>query len=263
MAEHADVLARYKQLRRVGLELNNKLVRSLTKAELEQGGKKLGMWRRGTLVFDTEDMSSVLMDFCIHDVRHKGRNAIERYLAKSPSPAGSDEMISLQAKLAAWYSVFVVEATEPGVGIRVRDLLREEPMFVVDIGLSQTAEVGAILASRMMAPEGITMTTGAALPIGAASPAERARFVETIKSGFPGVDFRHMSPEQSSRLATTLIRLCLARGSAEYIQYADAGAPVDARRPSSTHRSVRSAGRNDPCPCGSGKKFKKCCGAKG
>jgi uncharacterized protein YecA (UPF0149 family) len=21
------------------------------------------------------------------------------------------------------------------------------------------------------------------------------------------------------------------------------------------------AGRNDPCPCGSGKKFKKCCGA--
>jgi uncharacterized protein YecA (UPF0149 family) len=22
-------------------------------------------------------------------------------------------------------------------------------------------------------------------------------------------------------------------------------------------------GRNDPCPCGSGKKYKKCCGAKG
>ena len=26
-------------------------------------------------------------------------------------------------------------------------------------------------------------------------------------------------------------------------------------------RSVASVGRNDPCPCGSGKKFKKCCGA--
>lgn len=24
---------------------------------------------------------------------------------------------------------------------------------------------------------------------------------------------------------------------------------------------ARKAGRNDPCPCGSGKKFKKCCGA--
>jgi uncharacterized protein len=26
-------------------------------------------------------------------------------------------------------------------------------------------------------------------------------------------------------------------------------------------RSAPKVGRNDPCPCGSGKKFKKCCGA--
>ena len=26
--------------------------------------------------------------------------------------------------------------------------------------------------------------------------------------------------------------------------------------------SVRKIGRNDPCPCGSGKKYKKCCGAE-
>ena len=25
--------------------------------------------------------------------------------------------------------------------------------------------------------------------------------------------------------------------------------------------SARDFGRNDPCPCGSGKKYKKCCGA--
>jgi len=27
-------------------------------------------------------------------------------------------------------------------------------------------------------------------------------------------------------------------------------------------RAERAPGRNDPCPCGSGKKFKHCCGAK-
>ncbi len=26
-------------------------------------------------------------------------------------------------------------------------------------------------------------------------------------------------------------------------------------------RSGEKVGRNDPCPCGSGKKYKKCCGA--
>ena len=31
-------------------------------------------------------------------------------------------------------------------------------------------------------------------------------------------------------------------------------------RPSPTRRAA-TAGRNDPCPCGSGRKFKKCCGA--
>ena len=27
-------------------------------------------------------------------------------------------------------------------------------------------------------------------------------------------------------------------------------------------RAAGTIGRNDPCPCGSGKKYKKCCGAK-
>ena len=27
-------------------------------------------------------------------------------------------------------------------------------------------------------------------------------------------------------------------------------------------KSTDQPGRNDPCPCGSGKKYKKCCGAK-
>jgi SEC-C motif-containing protein len=32
-------------------------------------------------------------------------------------------------------------------------------------------------------------------------------------------------------------------------------------RPATVVREAPKVGRNDPCPCGSGKKFKKCCGA--
>ena len=35
-----------------------------------------------------------------------------------------------------------------------------------------------------------------------------------------------------------------------------------AERPQPIERAMR-VGRNDPCPCGSGKKFKKCCGRTG
>jgi uncharacterized protein len=33
--------------------------------------------------------------------------------------------------------------------------------------------------------------------------------------------------------------------------------------PQTVQRTVPKVGRNDPCPCGSGKKFKQCCGAAG
>jgi preprotein translocase subunit SecA len=33
--------------------------------------------------------------------------------------------------------------------------------------------------------------------------------------------------------------------------------------PTQTARREKKVGRNDPCPCGSGKKFKKCCGRNG
>lgn len=38
-------------------------------------------------------------------------------------------------------------------------------------------------------------------------------------------------------------------------------APPIADAPIQQAHSSRSVGRNDPCPCGSGKKYKKCCGA--
>jgi uncharacterized protein YecA (UPF0149 family) len=31
-------------------------------------------------------------------------------------------------------------------------------------------------------------------------------------------------------------------------------------RTADSKASARQAGRNDPCPCGSGKKYKRCCG---
>ena len=38
-------------------------------------------------------------------------------------------------------------------------------------------------------------------------------------------------------------------------------APLTVKAPSQQPASVKKVGRNEPCPCGSGKKYKKCCGA--
>jgi preprotein translocase subunit SecA len=51
-------------------------------------------------------------------------------------------------------------------------------------------------------------------------------------------------------------RAGVADSSAEAYEAAQA-----ATRTAVAQRSVSKVGRNDPCPCGSGKKYKKCCGA--
>jgi preprotein translocase subunit SecA len=57
---------------------------------------------------------------------------------------------------------------------------------------------------------------------------------------------RHQAEPASSQ------KLLLSRGTGG----ADQPAPVK-----TVKREGKKVGRNDPCPCGSGKKYKKCCGA--
>ncbi|MBI4870789.1 MAG: SEC-C domain-containing protein [Candidatus Riflebacteria bacterium] len=83
--------------------------------------------------------------------------------------------------------------------------------------------------------------------------------------------FNEMMGTIKERVATYLFRLELQKvPEAEPVQVAQArprelhygppeGGEAQVRKPVQVAQKV---GRNDPCPCGSGKKFKKCCGLK-
>jgi hypothetical protein len=256
MTHDTNLLARYRHLREIGLKLNTLLVKTLSESELDEGGKKLGILKKKkVLVMDSEDVLSVLMDYCLHDVRRDGKTAVERFLTESPPAPGSEDMLFLEAKRQSRFSLFAVESAEPGVGVHVRDLLLDEPLFLVDIGFSRSMSIGMVLASRIMTMEGMTMTTGAALPVGVLSRAEQSAYVSEVERVLGLTDFRHLSPQQASELTTMIIRTCLREGAAEHIKYQD---PSGVSRPS---RPLRRVGPNERCPCGSGRKFKNCCGA--
>ena len=76
-ADRAGIVARYKHLRAVGQTLSHKLVQRLSKDVLHEGGRKLGLLKKDILVFDSEDETAILMDYCIYDVRRQGRNDSE------------------------------------------------------------------------------------------------------------------------------------------------------------------------------------------
>ncbi len=76
-----EKLARYQQLRATGRKLNRILLDWLPNNALKECGKRLGIYREDTLVFNSEDETSVLMEYCICDYRWDGQNVIERYAA--------------------------------------------------------------------------------------------------------------------------------------------------------------------------------------
>lgn len=261
--ENKDVVAHYRRLRSIRLRLNDELVRRLSPDVIKEGAKRLGMLRGGTFVFDNEDETCVLMDYCIYDVYHKGRNAIEQYLCDSPPDPDSEEMACLHAMQRATYTMVAVLRVERGVGCLVRNLFTGETRFLVDIGFSKTARPGVTLLTRLLDFGNFVATTGAALPLGILSQSELDAWQRKLRAGVDGGPADH----------ALLIRTCLQQGASSYIQYegqetqrlSDAGqgaSPVGIsakQRRALEKRHKRKPLANRRCKCGSGKMVKNCC----
>lgn len=198
------IAARYRQMRKVGLELNHGLSEYVSRAAIESTGKKLGMWWKGTLVFDNEDQASVLFDQAIHGFFTNGRNAVDDYLADHPPEPGSDQEAVLAAYKRSYYSLFVVENVLPRVGVRVHDILRDRQHLIADMGFSQSAVKGMTLATRVMPFENFLMTGGAVLPADADTLANIFR-LPALK-GSPQ-DIEGLSMQEMADIAAAIIRL--------------------------------------------------------
>lgn len=252
LADREALLARYKHLRLVGRNLNNKLVQRLSKDVLFEGARKLGFLKGNTFVFDTEDESSVLMDYCIYDVRRDGQNAFESYLISCSPDSESDELTCLQAMQRAIYSLYVVETVERGLGVTMRDLRTDETHFVVDTGMGMSAKPELVFATRLLFHDRLVMTSGAGLPVGLLTTELQEdvakKMLDTILPDKAG----HYDP-------APLIRDCLKNGSSSKIRYLETPGQFHKQQHLSTSTHQAEVGRYDPCPCGSGKKFKFCC----
>ncbi len=260
-----DIVAHYQRLRPIRFRLNNELVRRLSRDVLNDGAKKIGILRGGMFVFDNEDETSVLMDYCIYDVYRKGRNAVDQYLCDTPPNPDSDEMACLRAMQHATYALVAVLRVEPGVGCHVLNLFTEETRLLADIGFSETAQPGAVIATRMLDFGGFVATSGAPLPLGILDNDDLDEWKRKIRAGADD----HFDP-------APLIRTCLQRGASANIRYQEmnvqrrsdvgGGSPpagTSAQRGRAlAKRQASKAATNRRCSCGSGKMYKNCCGKR-
>jgi len=258
IVERTTMLKRYRQLRAIMRDLHSELLGSLSKNTITMCGKKLGFMVDGTLVFENEDESSVLMDYCLYEGLIEQQNTISRFMAKQPYEPRSDEMMLLDAMSRSRYSLLQVEGVAKGVGVNCCDLLRGDSGSIVDEGLGSTACQGVVFACHLVVLPEMSMTTGAALPIDAEALEDIRGVLDDRNKGVGQAVFNELNQQDQAELSSIIIRCALSAGASSRITMRGPRRRVGSQQPNPP--TALRPSRNDPCPCGSGKKYKRCCG---
>lgn len=204
---------RYRSFRALSMELNHRIIKTIPRQAYDEIGDALGIRRNGVLVFDSEDMTSVMMDCCLYDWYENGKNLVQRYAETHPATPGTDESCLLQACLQAKYRILVAQSVVPGAGLHCRDVLNGGELFLMDLAFSQSFPCGtAALATRTIPLGEFWMTGGAGLPIDSETDVLGA--LRRIESDRPE------SLEDPAMLALSIVRACLTAGAADRIVYA-------------------------------------------
>ncbi len=213
-------------MRAVNIALNQKILETIPRQAYDDIGGALGILRNGVLVFDSEDMTSVMADCCVYDWYENGKNLVQRYAEAHPATEETEESYLLQACLRAQYRVLVADSVVRGAGIYCHDVLNGGELFLMDLAISQgVANSNVALATRTIPLGEYWMTGGAGLPINSQESAVDAlrRIVR---------DFSN-PPQGAGGVALTVARACLAGGAANHVRYesAEASPKASAKKP--------------------------------
>jgi hypothetical protein len=197
------------------------LVKQLPQAAVSECGKKLGIFKAGTLILNNDDEIAVLYDYCLHHYRRGGKNTIERHLENAPPPEGSLEMALLKAMLGAYYSVFEIVEILPRQGARLKDRIGGETLDLLDISLSETGSPGVLVAGRILPLADFNMSSGTLIPLPEAVFEDKLKPVvqKFAKSAEPGRP--PLSTGQQAAYTAELIRICLHAAGEDNVFYTD------------------------------------------
>ncbi len=156
------LIEEYKIYRKVCRDLNHKMMRACLDREVVlKSGKLLGIVQGDVMVFDSEDETSVLMDFALHEYKAEDKNAIEIYINKIGGKDDTEKEI-LNALLSSYTSLFkAIFISKSDNILFLNDLLNKKSnLKLIDIAFSRTAVPGLLLFIRLVPFKDVFMTSG-------------------------------------------------------------------------------------------------------
>ncbi len=155
---------KYKKIRTIGRELNDQMFEIIPKHVLMRTAKDMNILHKGIFVLDSEEETSFIQDRMTYDVPWDGKNAVEHFEIEKGSELSAMEKTVLEGMKKAYLSLFEVLGNASRSSLLLSDLLSDSQIELTDISMSSTAQVGSLLAIRIIEVEDICMTSGALYP---------------------------------------------------------------------------------------------------
>ena len=210
------VLARYRQLREISKKHHHDILKLISGDAMLQQARRLGLVQGRTLILDDMEEMSYVFDLAIYTAPPGRSRAIDRYARSAQLPPGSDEALMLEAMRAARFAILIIGPRHDATGVIATDLFRRTRVWLVDIGLEASLEEGAMMATRLYAPEQFSMTAGVNVPFDLA-------LIEDLYDALPRRlgETRLTDLIDDRRFAETIYRVALADGIMDRVTYQD------------------------------------------
>ena len=65
-------------MRALGMDLNHRVIKTIPRRAYDEVGDAMGILSNGVLEFESEDMTSVLMDCCLYDWFQSGKRCVQQ-----------------------------------------------------------------------------------------------------------------------------------------------------------------------------------------
>jgi hypothetical protein len=160
-----DILTRYRRLRQISKEQHEAVLDIITVDVLLDWARRLGLPVGKTVVLENDNELTLPEDLAIDLPRRGHLHPLERYARFARFVPGSDEAIVLAAMRQARFSLWRIERRHPTTGLILRDLLREEEIWLIDEAMEKSTPPGVAMAARLLQPESFAMTARIIVPI--------------------------------------------------------------------------------------------------
>ena len=161
----SEILSRYRRLRQISKEQHEAVLDIIAPDVVLDWARRIGLTQGKTVVSDSEYEIALAEDLAIYLARLGRSHPLDRYARTAGFAPASDEAIVLEAMRHARFSLWRIERHHETTGLILRDLLREEEIWLIDEAMAKNARPGREMAARLMQPDRFAMTARLIVPI--------------------------------------------------------------------------------------------------